>query len=121
MPLPDLSARISLSCEVQYSNAEQSIIFLFVSILFAVKYEPQSLQQNWQLNELPVYFLLRAGGGLPGAHSSCRWRSERYIEQLEDISPDMGYPHQVFPYLDKPYPARSHTADLCPGDGVSHR
>ena len=35
--------------------------------------------------------------------------------------PDMCYPYPVFPYLDKSYPARSHTAGLCPGDGASHR
>ena len=31
------------------------------------------------------------------------------------------YPYPGFPYLDKPYPARPHTAGLCPGDGASRR
>lgn len=36
--------------------------------LIAVEYEPQFLQQNWQLIELPVYI----GRGSPETHSSCR-------------------------------------------------
>ena len=81
-----ISSYLALMRVVSTVTQSKASIFLFVSILLAVKYEPQYLQQEWQLNELPFIFLLRIGRGSPGTHSSCRWWPGRYTGQPADIS-----------------------------------